>query len=103
MLGKKITFNEFESISDLQIMEICKNQLPHLLRYEDKNSMAFSIETRLPFLDYRLVEFLISVRPAYKLFKGWSKYLLRKSMNNRLPDKITWRKNKMGFELDEKE
>lgn len=99
---KKITFNEFESISDLQIMEICKNQLPHLLRYEDKNSMAFSIETRLPFLDYRLVEFLISVRPAYKLFKGWSKYLLRKSMNNRLPDKITWRKNKMGFELDEK-
>ena len=62
MLGKKITFNEFESISDLQIMEICKNQLPHLLRYEDKNSMAFSIETRLPFLDYRLVEFLISVR-----------------------------------------
>ena len=83
-------------------MEICKNQLPHLLRYEDKNSMAFSIETRLPFLDYRLVEFLISVRPAYKLFQGWSKYLLRKSMNNRLPDKIAWRKNKMGFELDEK-
>ena len=57
MLGKKITFNEFESISDLQIMEICKNQLPHLLRYEDKNSMAFSIETRLPFLDYRLDDF----------------------------------------------
>lgn len=99
----KITFNEYESISDLQITEICKNQLPHLLRYEDKNSMAFSIETRLPFLDYRLIEFLVSARPEYKLFKGWSKYLLRKSMNNILPNEIVWRKNKMGFELNEEE
>ena len=43
------------NITDLQIFEISKLQLPHLLRYEDRNSMRHSIETRLPFLDYRLV------------------------------------------------
>ena len=63
--------------------------------------MASSIETRLPFLDYRLVEFLISVKPEYKLSRGWSKFLLRKSMDQKLPNEITWRKNKMGFELDQ--
>ena len=94
-------FKKYKSISDLQISEICENQLPHLLRYEDKNSMAFSIETRLPFLDYRLVEFLISINPEFKLYKGWSKYLLRNFANNKLPEELTWRKNKMGFELDQ--
>ena len=97
----KLIFKKYISISDLQISEICENQLPHLLRYEDKNSMAFSIETRLPFLDYRLVEFLISINPEFKLYKGWSKYLLRNFANNKLPEELTWRKNKMGFEFDQ--
>ena len=97
----KLIFKKYKSISDLQISEICENQLPHLLRYEDKNSRAFSVETRLPFLDYRLVEFLISINPEFKLFKGWSKYLLRNFANNKMPEELTWRKNKMGFEFDQ--
>ena len=48
----------FHDLSDMQIHEIAGIQLPHLLRYEDRNSMRHSIETRLPFLDFRLVEFL---------------------------------------------
>jgi len=97
----KLKLKKIKTISDLQISEICQNQLPHLLRYEDKNSMASSIEARLPFLDFRLVEFLISVKPEYKLRRGWSKFLLRKLMDQKLPNEITWRKNKMGFELDQ--
>lgn len=97
----KFRLKNYKSISDLQIAEICENQLSHLLRYEDKNSMAYSIETRLPFLDYRLIEFLISINSEHKLFNGWSKYLLRNFADNKLPDELTWRKNKMGFEFDQ--
>ena len=50
-------FISSKTIFDLQKSEITDYQLPHLLRYEDKNSMYHSIETRLPFLDYKLLEF----------------------------------------------
>ena len=81
----------------LQLLEITQTQLPHLLRYEDKNSMAHAVESRLPFLDYRLVETSLSINPRYKINKGWSKFVLRKAMNGILPSEIIWRKNKFGF------
>jgi asparagine synthase (glutamine-hydrolysing) len=90
-----------ESFSDplsLQTIEITELQLPHLLRYEDRNSMRHSIETRLPFLDYRLVEFCIAIPLKFKVFDGWTKYILRKSLADILPKEIVWRKNKFGFE-----
>lgn len=68
-----------------------------LLRYEDRNSMAFSIESRVPFLDHRLVEFTLSMRDQYKINKGWTKYLLRKSVEKKLPSEVVWRKDKKGF------
>ena len=71
--------------------------LRSLLRYEDKNSMAFSIEVRSPFLDYRLVEFTFSLPAIYKIHQGWSKYLLRVATKDLLPEEIRWRKDKMGF------
>lgn len=85
----------------LQKLEIESTNLPVLLRYEDKNSMAHSIETRLPFLDYRVLEAALSLPPQYKIKDGWSKWLLRKGMDGRMPDTITWRKNKFGFEAPE--
>jgi asparagine synthase (glutamine-hydrolysing) len=90
-----------QSFSDpisLQTIEIAELQLPHLLRYEDRNSMRHSIETRLPFLDYRLVEFCIAIPVKFKIFDGWTKFILRKSLNEVLPEEIIWRKNKFGFE-----
>jgi asparagine synthase (glutamine-hydrolysing) len=92
----------FKHIEDLQLFEITTLQLPHLLRYEDRNSMRHSIETRLPFLDYRLVEFCISVSPEFKIREGWTKYLLRRAMVPTLPSKVTWRKDKMGFAAPER-
>lgn len=76
-------------------------RLSALLRYEDKNSMAFSIETRLPFLDYRLVEFMFSLPACYKIHGGWTKNLLRESLKGRVPEEIRLRKDKMGFVTSE--
>lgn len=92
----------FRKIDDLQIFEIGTLQLPHLLRYEDRNSMRHSIETRLPFLDYRLVEAAISLPVAYKIRDGWTKYILRRAVDEILPREITWRKNKLGFEAPDR-
>jgi asparagine synthase (glutamine-hydrolysing) len=94
----KKSCNSFSDPLRLQTIEITELQLPHLLRFEDRNSMRHSIETRLPFLDYRLVEFCIAIPLKYKIFNGWTKYILRKSLVGILPEEIVWRKNKFGFE-----
>jgi asparagine synthase (glutamine-hydrolysing) len=94
--------NTFSNVDDMQIYEITTLQLPHLLRYEDRNSMRHSIETRLPFLDYRLVELGISLPTKVKIKNGWTKFILRKSVEKILPAKIVWRKNKFGFEAPDK-
>ena len=82
----------------LQKLEIESLQLPHLLRYEDRSSMRHSVETRLPFMDYRLVEAAVSLPLKTKLNAGWNKYTLRKVAEGILPDSIVWRKEKFGFE-----
>lgn len=92
-------FFTFKNLPELQKKEILCLQLPHLLRYEDRNSMAFSVEARLPFLDYRIVEFVYRLSSDYKIKNGWTKYILRQSMAGILPDKIMWRKRKIGFEV----
>jgi asparagine synthase (glutamine-hydrolysing) len=93
-----------KNICELQIFEIQSHQLRTLLMYEDKNSMAHSIETRLPFLDYRAVEAAVSINCDYKIKDGWTKYALRKSGtdNKVLPFEIAWRRNKIGFEAPSK-
>lgn len=73
-------------------------ELKTLLRYADRNSMAHSRETRLPFLSHELVEFVFSLPDHYKLNSGWSKYVLRKAMESILPPSICWRVDKVGFE-----
>lgn len=88
-------------IKKLQINEIIYDNLPALLRFEDKNSMWHGIETRLPFLDYQTLETAISLAPELKINQGWTKYVLRKFMDNKMPFDIVWRKNKFGFEAPE--
>lgn len=96
--------NKSKNIYDLQLFEIQSHQLRTLLMYEDKNSMAHSIETRLPFLDYRAVEAAVSMNCDYKINGGWTKYPLRKNgtVNKILPHEVAWRKNKIGFEAPSK-
>jgi asparagine synthase (glutamine-hydrolysing) len=72
--------------------------LKELLRYADRNSMAHSREVRLPFLSHKLVEFVFSLPNEYLLHLGWTKYVLRVSMDTILPPTICWRKDKIGYE-----
>ena len=71
--------------------------IPQLLRYEDKNSMRWSIESRVPFLDYRLVELAMSLPSSYKIREGTTKYILRKALKGLVSDRILERKDKIGF------
>lgn len=97
----KIISESYNDISILQKNEIESSQLPHLLKYEDRNSMANSIESRLPFLDYKLVELSLNTNNSLKIKDGWTKYILRKAAENILPKEIVWRKNKLGFNAPE--
>jgi asparagine synthase (glutamine-hydrolysing) len=73
-----------------------------LIHYADRTSMAHSIESRMPFLDYRLAEFLASVPACYKMHGGWTKYLARLAFDGLLPDEIIWRRDKMGWPIPER-
>lgn len=85
------------------VEDIFKNSLPPLLRYEDKNSMRFSIEGRVPFLDFNLLRYLFSLDDEVIIKDGWNKYILRQSVKDLLPDEIVNRRNKIGFTTPEKE
>lgn len=75
--------------------------LPGYLRYEDRNSMAYSVESRLPFLDYRLVEYTFNLPSAVKFKNGQTKWILREALKDILPEKILARHDKMGFTVPE--
>jgi asparagine synthase (glutamine-hydrolysing) len=89
---------EIRTLNDLLHFNITNFGLAELLRYADSNSMAHSREVRLPFLNHELVAFVFSLQSSLKIHDGWSKWLLRKSMETSLPSGIVWRKEKVGFE-----
>jgi len=72
-------------------------KLEHLLKWEDRNSMAFSLEARVPFLDHRLVESTLAVDGRDIIKKGMTKTPLREAMKGILPEKIRLRTDKIGF------
>ena len=78
-------------------------KLEHLLKWEDRNSMWFSLESRVPFLDYRLVEKILSLPPDEIIANGLTKFILRKAMKGILPEQIRLRKEKIGFMTPESE
>lgn len=86
------------STPEYRMAEITRIHLPRLLKWEDRNSMAFSIESRVPFLDVNLVELMLSIKPEMNMHNGWTKFLFRKAMDKILPDEICWRRDKKGFE-----
>ena len=89
------------SLNDALLISLLETSLPALLRYEDKNSMRFSREARVPFLDYRLVGLLVNLPGDLKIRKGIRKYILRKSMEGLVPKEILNRRDKVGFATPE--
>jgi asparagine synthase (glutamine-hydrolysing) len=76
--------------------------LEELLRLADRNAMAHGCEIRLPFLSHELVEFVFSLPSHFKIRKGWSKWLLRETVKEKLPHSTAWRRDKVGFEPPQK-
>ncbi len=76
---------------------LLSESLPSLLRFEDRNSMAFSLEARVPLLDHRLVELAMSLPPELKLRESRSKVVLRDAVRGLVPDEIRDRRDKIGF------
>lgn len=89
-------------LNDSLHFDIMEYGLEELLRFADRNSMAHGCEVRLPFLSKELVEFAFLLPATFKIQGGYTKSILRKLMNHRLPDEITWRKDKVGFEPPQK-
>lgn len=88
---------EADTLQENLINQIQISPLPALLRYEDRNSMAFSVESRTPFMDYRLMEFSLGLPEEYIYRQGERKYILKKSMETIVPEAVLDRKDKMGF------
>jgi asparagine synthase (glutamine-hydrolysing) len=86
-----------DRFTDALYASITDQGLPSLLRYEDRNSKAFSIEARVPFLDWRLVTLGFGLAPEWKLHGGWSKWVLRQAMAGTVPETIRWRRDKKAF------
>ena len=87
-----------KTLNDVLYYNSIVNGLEELLRYADRNSMAHGREVRLPFLQHKLVEFVFSLPAHFKIRNGYTKWILRQSMDQKLPDKITWQTKKIGFE-----
>lgn len=85
------------SLAERQWQDYRHFSVPFLTHYEDRLSMAFGREIRLPYLDYRLVELLLNAPDDLKIRNGWTKWVMRDSFKHDLPSEIIWRKDKQGF------
>jgi asparagine synthase (glutamine-hydrolysing) len=91
------------NIPNTSFAQLTGINLPMLLHWEDRNSMAHSIESRIPFLDYRLVEFVLGLPDDFKIKHGMTKAVLRDGMQGIIPDMIKNRVDKIGFATPEEE
>jgi asparagine synthase (glutamine-hydrolysing) len=89
-------WNKINTLDEMLLRDFDTFQLPLYLRADDRDSMSFSIESRHPFMDYKLVEFGYSLPNNLLIKDGWQKYLIRKSMHE-LPKSIAYRTDKKGF------
>lgn len=87
-----------DKLNELLLVLLMETTLPTLLHFEDRNSMAFSLESRVPFLDHRLVEFAFILQREEKINdRAETKFILRETLKNVLPKAVYERKDKKGF------
>ncbi|MBS0617604.1 MAG: asparagine synthase (glutamine-hydrolyzing) [Spirochaetes bacterium] len=100
-LPRELGMTTSRSIRELSLSMLLGSNLQMLLHYEDRDSMAHSVESRVPFLDYRLVEHVYSLPDSYKIYNGQTKYVLREGLKDVLPHEIYSRNTKLGFATPE--
>ncbi|MEN9018247.1 MAG: asparagine synthase (glutamine-hydrolyzing) [Hellea sp.] len=87
------------TLTDRQIDDVMTWSIPSLLRYEDRNSMGHSVESRLPFMDFRLVELALALPSRLKINNGFGKSAIRQIMKGVVPDYIRLDRKKRGFDV----
>ena len=100
--GKRVKLSKRLSLKESLLYSTTISSLPNLLMYEDRNSMAFSIEARVPYLDHNVVEFMASLKTDQIYEIMISKVILRKISERYIPKDISLRKDKIGFAAPEK-
>jgi asparagine synthase (glutamine-hydrolysing) len=93
---------ESSNLNNALYKSVSGGGLETLLRYADRNTMANSVEVRLPFLYHELVHFLFTLPSSFKIHNGWTKWISRYAFDGQLSDEIIWRKEKIGFEPPDK-
>lgn len=96
--ARHLGLDGFKHVRNRQMQDVTEVSLPTLLRYEDRNSMGNSVESRLPFMDYRLVEIGLALPNRLKVRNGYGKWILRQIAQKYLPPVITENRIKIGFD-----
>jgi asparagine synthase (glutamine-hydrolysing) len=100
---KKQILSPYSCFEETLIGLLCEANIPQLLRYEDRNSMGHSIESRVPFLEKELVSFCLSLPSTLKINNGYTKSVLREALKGLIPEEIRLRTDKLGFPVPEQE
>lgn len=95
-----IGFSNYPDMRARQVADVGFGSLATLLRYEDRNSMGHSVESRMPFLDFRVMQMGLALPTRLKIRNGYGKWILRKMAENRIPDSIVRNRVKLAFSLD---
>ncbi len=93
----KMNFKNFRNLNERLFEDVTSLTTPSLLRYEDKNSMANSLESRVPFFDHKVVEYIFNLPIDQKIKHGWNRYIYRNAVKGLIPDKNRLRRSKVGF------
>ncbi len=96
-MRERVNHKHLSNLNERLLFDITQGSVPNLLRYEDKNSMAHSLESRVPFLDHEFVELVLSFPIDQKIKFGWNRYVYREAMSKLIPEKIRRRRSKIGF------
>jgi len=93
--------SESRTVRQLSWDMVDRINLPLLLRFEDRNSMAFGVEARVPFVDHELMEFALTLPEDFLIRGELTKSILRDAANSRLPEAVKNRRDKIGFQTNE--
>lgn len=95
--NKQFEYNIAKNLNQRLFQDLTEFSVPNEVRYEDKNSMAFSVESRVPLLDHKFVEYVLSLPIDQKIKFGWNRYVYRNALKGLIPESTRTRRKKIGF------
>ncbi len=95
--GLGTSFEMSRNLNERLFNDVLRDTTPSILRYEDKNSMANSLESRVPFFDHKVVEYIFKLPVDQKIKFGWNRFIYRNMMKGIIPEKNRLRRSKVGF------